>query len=99
MTVRSIGQAVSELVAEFGGNHDSDYVTHMVTTALGLGTDSTSTLDLKIASSALKEMREAFSMFDPYPTMLSSHAGDDDAKGLRRVPMTLRRSRPLSHPP
>ena len=47
MTVRSIEQAVSELVAEFGGNHDSDYVTHMITTALGLGTDSTSTLDLK----------------------------------------------------
>ena len=59
MTVRSIEQAVSELVAEYGGNHDSDYVTHMITTALGLGTDSTSTLDLKIASSALKEMREA----------------------------------------
>jgi uncharacterized protein (TIGR00730 family) len=66
MTVRSIEQAVSELVAEFGGNHDSDYVTHMITTALGLGTDSTSSLDLKIASSALKEMREAFAMFDPY---------------------------------
>ena len=66
MDMRSLDQAVSELVREFGGNHDSDYVTHMITTALGLGTDSTSTLDLKIASSALKEMREAFAMFDPY---------------------------------
>jgi hypothetical protein len=66
MDVRSLDQAVSELVREFGGDHDSDYVTHMITTALGLGTDSTSTLDLKIASSALKEMREAFAMFDPY---------------------------------
>ena len=63
---QTLEQAVAELVNEFGGNHDSDYVTHMIITALGLGADSTSTLDLKIASSALKEMREAFAMFDPY---------------------------------
>jgi len=63
---KNLEQAVADLVDEFGGKHDSDYVTHMIITALGLGTDSTSTLDLKIASSALKEMREAFAMFDPY---------------------------------
>jgi predicted Rossmann-fold nucleotide-binding protein len=63
---KNVEQAVADLVNEFGGKHDTDYVTHMIITALGLGTDSTSTLDLKIASSALKEMREAFAMFDPY---------------------------------
>ncbi|MEY4656719.1 MAG: hypothetical protein RL073_946 [Actinomycetota bacterium] len=66
MAGQNLEQAVAALVSEFGGKHDSDYVTHMIITALGLGTDSTSTLDLKIASSALKEMREAFAMFDPY---------------------------------
>lgn len=66
MSDQTIEQAVKALVKEFGGSHDSDYVSHMVLTALGLGTDQTSTLDLKIASSALKEMREAFAMFDPY---------------------------------
>ncbi len=66
MPEKTVEQAVAELVSEFGGKHDSDYVSHMVHTALGLGADKTSTLDLKIASSALKEMREAFAMFDPY---------------------------------
>ena len=66
MPDKTVEQAVAELVNEFGGKHDFDYVSHMVHTALGLGTDKTSTLDLKIASSALKEMREAFAMFDPY---------------------------------
>ena len=66
MSEKTVEQAVADLVNEFGGIHDSDYVSHMVHTALGLGTDNTSTLDLKIASSALKEMREAFAMFDPY---------------------------------
>jgi hypothetical protein len=75
---QNLEQAVADLVNEFGGKHDSDYVTHMIVTALGLGTDSTSTLDLKIASSALKEMREAFAMFDPYAnrkkvTILGQH--------------------------
>ena len=63
---RSLDEAVSQLIAEHGGGHDTDYVKHLIVTALGLGQDNTSTLDLKIASSALKEMREAFSMFDPY---------------------------------
>ncbi len=66
MPEKTVEQAVAELVNEYGGKHDADYVSHMVHTALGLGTDKTSTLDLKIASSALKEMREAFAMFDPY---------------------------------
>ena len=62
----SLDEAVNHLIAEYGGIHDTDYVRHLIITALGLGRDNTSTLDLKIASSALKEMREAFAMFDPY---------------------------------
>ncbi len=58
--------AISELVAEYGSIHNTDYVMQLITTSLELGSDQTSTLDLKIASSALKEMREAFAMFQPY---------------------------------
>ncbi len=57
---------ISELVSEFGAIHNTDYVMQLISTSLGLGVDNTSTLDLKIASSALKEMREAFAMFQPF---------------------------------
>jgi uncharacterized protein (TIGR00730 family) len=59
-------KAISDLVGEFGSIHNTDYVMQLITTSLELGTDRTSTLDLKIASSALKEMREAFAMFQPF---------------------------------
>ena len=58
--------AISELVSEYGSIHNADYVMQLIATSLELGSDKTSTLDLKIASSALKEMREAFAMFQPY---------------------------------
>mgnify|MGYP000179500453 CR=1 FL=1 len=59
-------KAISDLVGEFGSIHNTDYVMQLITTSLELGSDKTSTLDLKIASSALKEMREAFAMFAPF---------------------------------
>ena len=59
-------QSISDLVGEFGSIHNADYVMQLISTSLELGTDKTSTLDLKIASSALKEMREAFAMFQPF---------------------------------
>ncbi len=58
--------AISDLVGEYGSIHNTDYVMQLIATSIGLGSDKTSTLDLKIASSALKEMREAFAMFQPY---------------------------------
>ena len=58
--------AISDLVGEYGSIHNTDYVMQLIATSLELGSDKTSTLDLKIASSALKEMREAFAMFQPY---------------------------------
>jgi hypothetical protein len=57
---------ITDLVSEFGAIHNTDYVMQLISTSLGLGVDKTSTLDLKIASSALKEMREAFAMFQPF---------------------------------
>ena len=58
--------AISDLVGEYGSIHNTDYVMQLIATSIELGSDKTSTLDLKIASSALKEMREAFAMFQPY---------------------------------
>ena len=59
-------KSIADLVGEFGSIHNTDYVMQLITTSLELGSDKTSTLDLKIASSALKEMREAFAMFQPF---------------------------------
>ncbi|CAB4892566.1 unannotated protein [freshwater metagenome] len=59
-------KAISDLVDEFGSIHNTEYVMQLIATSLELGSDKTSTLDLKIASSALKEMREAFAMFQPF---------------------------------
>ena len=59
-------KSISDLVGEFGSIQNADYVMQLISTSLELGTDKTSTLDLKIASSALKEMREAFAMFQPF---------------------------------
>lgn len=61
-----LDKAISELVAQHGDEHVREYVAQLIHTSLGLADDNTSSLDLKIASSALKEMREAFAMFQPY---------------------------------
>ncbi len=61
-----LNKAIADLVGEFGSTHDTEYVQQLIKTSLELGLDRTSTLDMKIASSALKEMREAFAMFQPY---------------------------------
>ena len=58
--------AINELVDIYGGSHDRQYVVSMIATALGLSRDAVQTLDMKIAASALKEMREAFHMLAPF---------------------------------
>jgi uncharacterized protein (TIGR00730 family) len=45
---------------------DGPLITEIVTTALLLGKDAASRLDLKIVNAALKEMRYAFRVFSPY---------------------------------
>jgi uncharacterized protein (TIGR00730 family) len=58
--------AIADLIKNHGSGHDEDYVAQLIKTSLDLGHDKTSSLDMKIASSALKEMREAFAMFQPF---------------------------------
>jgi len=62
----TIENAINHLVDQFGGTHDRQYVVSIIATALGLSRDAVPTLDMKIAASALKEMREAFQMLSPY---------------------------------
>jgi uncharacterized protein (TIGR00730 family) len=62
----SIEQDIEALIDRHGGGHDRSYVVSMISTALGLSRDAVPTLDMKIAASALKEMREAFLMLAPY---------------------------------
>lgn len=62
----SVEEQIELLVRASGITVGGTFVKEMLRTSLGLGKDELSTLDLKIASSALKEMREAFQMFTPY---------------------------------
>lgn len=66
MTGVDLDAMIDEMVAEFASIQGPEYVRSMLQSAVGLGRDSTSTLNLKLAASALREMREAFLMFSPY---------------------------------
>lgn len=57
---------VAELLSEAGAVPHADLVFEMVASALRMGRDNESRLDLKIANAALKEMRYAFQVFAPY---------------------------------
>jgi uncharacterized protein (TIGR00730 family) len=49
-----------------GATADRDQLNRILVTVAGLATDGTDRLDLKITSTALAEMREAFRVFSPY---------------------------------
>jgi len=57
---------VAELVAAAADTPHADLVFEMIVSALRLGREGSSRLDLKIANAALKEMRYAFQVFYPY---------------------------------
>jgi uncharacterized protein (TIGR00730 family) len=57
---------VADLIAQLDDTHDTDLVFEMIVSALRLARDHASRGDLKIANAALKEMRYAFAVFEPY---------------------------------
>ena len=59
-------QRIAELLRELGVSKDFRISEAFVSEAVGLITDEPELLDLKIASAAVTEMREAFAMFAPY---------------------------------
>ncbi|MEP6625280.1 MAG: TIGR00730 family Rossman fold protein [Acidimicrobiia bacterium] len=57
---------IAELIEEVAPDHSADLVFEMIVTALRLARDHANRGDMKIANTALKEMRYAFSIFSPY---------------------------------
>ncbi|MBM3805095.1 MAG: TIGR00730 family Rossman fold protein [Actinobacteria bacterium] len=66
MTKNEIEALLDRLLDESEITEDRRIAKELLRSALQLGGDSTSTLNLKIASSAIAEMREAFAMFAPF---------------------------------
>jgi uncharacterized protein (TIGR00730 family) len=61
-----LDQRIVDLIAQIGDVHDSDLVFELIVSAVRLARDRAQRGDLKIANSALKEMRYAFAVFEPY---------------------------------
>lgn len=59
-------QAIDELLDAAGVDWQRKLVARLVETSLGLGSDGTTRLDLKISAAALEEMRTAFRLFAPF---------------------------------
>jgi uncharacterized protein (TIGR00730 family) len=59
-------ERVSRLLADLGVSKDLRLSEEFLAESLGLLTDRPDTLDLKIAASAIAEMRDAFAMFAPF---------------------------------
>ncbi len=57
---------IERLIADAGIGHQTDQISGIVRTALGMGQDRADRLNLKIANFALSEMRSAFQIFQPY---------------------------------
>lgn len=62
----SLAAEINTVLDEAGVRTDRRLVMRMMRTAVLLGEDDTERLDLKIASAALAEMRDAFRLFAPY---------------------------------
>jgi uncharacterized protein (TIGR00730 family) len=59
-------ERIAELLSELGVSKDFRISASFVSEVLGLIEDQPATLDLKIATAAVTEMRDAFAMFAPY---------------------------------
>src|SRR5215470_8298624 len=61
-----LDQQITELISAVGDGRDSGLIFELIVSAVRLARDRASRGDLKIANAALKEMRYAFSVFEPY---------------------------------
>jgi uncharacterized protein (TIGR00730 family) len=62
----AVDHALDELLNTLGVTTNRDQLLDILTTAVHLATDNTDRLDLKIAGSALREMRAGFQVFAPH---------------------------------
>ena len=61
-----LDQKLADLISGLGEVHDADLVFELLVSAVRLARDRVSRGDLKMANAALKEMRYAFTVFEPY---------------------------------
>ncbi len=61
-----VDRRIAELLESFGDGFDRELLAEMVTSIYRFGRDGASTIDLKIVNSAVKELRYAFKVFQPY---------------------------------
>lgn len=61
-----VDRKIAELLESFGDSFDRELLAEMVTSIYRFGRDGASTIDLKIVNSAVKELRYAFKVFQPY---------------------------------
>ena len=66
MANSEINRLIDDLLTTASIQTDRRLIAELIRDAIKLGSDSTSTLNLKIASAAVSEMREAFAMFAPF---------------------------------
>ena len=62
----ALDQVVAALVERTAGERDADLIFELIVTAVRLARDHADRGDLKMANAALKEMRYAFHVFEPY---------------------------------
>ncbi len=62
----ALDEEIRRLVERVGPSRADDLVFELITTAVRMAREGTTRGDLKVANSALKEMRYAFSVFSPY---------------------------------
>ncbi|AZZ42264.1 TIGR00730 family Rossman fold protein [Acidipropionibacterium jensenii] len=61
-----VTEKLRAILTEAGVSDNKKLVRRLLETGIGLGVDRTTRLDLKIASAALTEMRDAFALFAPF---------------------------------
>lgn len=66
MSTPEINRLIDDLLKTASIQTDRRLIAELIRDAIKLGSDSTSTLNLKIAGAAISEMREAFAMFAPF---------------------------------
>lgn len=62
----NIDELIDAFLLDLGISHERTLIKRLMLTTTGLATDKTNRLNLKIASAALSEMREAYQLFEPY---------------------------------
>ncbi len=66
MNDEALSEALNQLIADAGITAQRGLIRRILASGIGLGQDGARRLDLKIATSALEEMRAAFRLFTPY---------------------------------